>query len=359
MAAYQTLDYLPDLTSSEMLNATALTWKTYTPTDTVSWDSYAEAYGSDRYALLHSTYRINAIEGATYDIFSTSYFDPFLLRIYDANGNVIVANDEADDGLDILLGGANYSSDVLWDLVAPYTGTYYIEASWNQGSYYTFYSLFAYEDIDTARALTNSINGASFRDWLVATSSNDVINGGADLDTVTYAGNRSNYDIVKNPTGFTVTDTTGASGTDTITNVERIVFQDKAVALDTSGTGGQAYRLYQAAFNRTPDSAGVGWQMKALDNGASLVQIASNFMGSAEFTSLYGAAPSTDTLVNLLYNNVLHRTPQQFETDFWVNIIATGQQSRAEVLTNFSESPENQAQVIGSIQNGFEYTYFA
>jgi hypothetical protein len=27
------------------------------------------------------------------------------------------------------------------------------------------------------------------------------------------------------------------------------------------------------------------------------------------------------------------------------------------MLTAFSESPENQAQVIGSLQNGFEYTY--
>jgi hypothetical protein len=30
--------------------------------------------------------------------------------------------------------------------------------------------------------------------------------------------------------------------------------------------------------------------------------------------------------------------------------------SRAEVLAMFSESPENQAQVIGSIQNGIEFT---
>lgn len=43
-------------------------------------------------------------------------------------------------------------------------------------------------------------------------------------------------------------------------------------------------------------------------------------------------------------------------SDYWMNQIETGLQTRTQVLTGFSESPENQAQVIGVIQHGIEYT---
>ena len=73
----------------------------------------------------------------------------------------------------------------------------------------------------------------------------------------------------------------------------------------------------------------------------------------------YGTVPSTTTLVNLFCNKVPNRTPKRIETDFWVDIIDSRQQSRAEVPMNFSESPENQARMIGAIQNGIEYPYCA
>lgn len=146
---YYTLDYLPDLTVSEMAAASRLIFKPES-VPSIGWDNKANVYGYDSYALLHGVYQFTAIEGATYDVFSTSYFDPYLLRIYDQFGNTIVSNDESDDGWDIFLGDAYYGQDVVFDWVAPYTGTYYVNASWNQGSYYKYYSLSIYEDIDTS-----------------------------------------------------------------------------------------------------------------------------------------------------------------------------------------------------------------
>jgi serralysin len=52
---------------------------------------------------------------------------------------------------------------------------------------------------------------------------------------------------------------------------------------------------------------------------------------------------------------VLHRTPDAGGLQFWVDSLNTGM-SRAEVLIGFSESAENQANVIGSIQNGIFFT---
>ena len=55
-------------------------------------------------------------------------------------------------------------------------------------------------------------------------------------------------------------------------------------------------------------------------------------------------------------HNVLHRTGVQSELDYYVPKIDAGTMSRAAVLVGFSESPENQAAVIGVIQNGMTYT---
>ena len=145
--SYETIDYLPDLKASEMNSARHLS---FTPYSALNWDNNASVFGSDDYALLHDTYSFNATAGATYDIFSTSYFDPYLLRVYDGYGNTIIANSEGDDPADIeLTDGGYYSQDVIWDWVAPYSGTFYVAASWNQGDYYEFYSLNLYEDVDT------------------------------------------------------------------------------------------------------------------------------------------------------------------------------------------------------------------
>lgn len=152
MASYETLDYLPDLTASEMAGAGALGFGPASG-NSVGWDYSASAFGSEPYAILHALYRFTAIEGATYDIFSTSYFDPFVVLLYDAQGNAIVANSEADDPADYRLGdGGLYASDVVFGWRAPYSGVFYVDASWHQGSYYSFYSLALYEDRDTAVA---------------------------------------------------------------------------------------------------------------------------------------------------------------------------------------------------------------
>ena len=123
----------------------------------------ASVNGTNSGALLHSLYKFTATAGATYDLFSSSFFDPFLLRIYDRYGNTMVANHEGDDGPPNYLPalGTSYEQDVIYNWVAPYSGTYYVDASWHQGSYFTYYSLNIYEDIDTAYSGSSSNPGGN------------------------------------------------------------------------------------------------------------------------------------------------------------------------------------------------------
>ena len=143
----------------------------------------------------------------------------------------------------------------------------------------------------------------------------------------------------------------GPGGTDTVVNAERIDFADTMVALDSDGAGG----LYQAAFDRKPDTIGLGYWIDAMDKGLGLRDVAANFIASGEFASLYGGArPDNAVFADRLYDNILHRAPEQGGYDYWTGVLAQG--GRAEVLAAFSESGENREAVAKLIGNGFDYT---
>lgn len=178
-----------------------------------------------------------------------------------------------------------------------------------------------------------------------------IIDGGHGLDTLVLNGHRDQYYINHTATGFTIY---GNGVDEWVTNVERIQLTNGFLALDIEGNAGQAYRLYQAAFNRTPDVPGLGYQTNALDTGLTLSQVAGNFIASPEFQRTYGNVDDTQ-FITLLYHNVLHREPDSGGLQFHLDEIAHGE-TRADVLTHFSESPENQANVIGQIQDGMFYT---
>lgn len=183
---------------------------------------------------------------------------------------------------------------------------------------------------------------------------NNAIDGGAGLDTVAYAGARGDFTTERGVYGVTVRDKSGKLGTDNLINVERIQFGDTMVALDVDGSAGEVYRLYRAAFDREPDQAGLAYWIKALDTGSySLNDIARMFLADREAQALYSTDPSDTNFVTKLYAHVLHRPAEGAGFDYWVdglNLV-----SRAEVLAFFSESPENQAQVIGEIGNGIAF----
>lgn len=203
-----------------------------------------------------------------------------------------------------------------------------------------------------------SVNAGDGNDLITVLSDRHQIDGGAGVDTVQYTGTRSQFFVEQGANGsVSVTDNAHLKGTDSLTNVERLQFSDTALAFDIHGNAGEAYRVYQAAFNRTPDAGGLGYWIAALDKGASLSDVANGFISSAEFKALYGSSPTNAAFVAGLYDHVLHRTPDQGGNDYWNGLLTHGT-SRADVLASFSESPENQAQVIGSIQNGISYTHF-
>jgi len=202
----------------------------------------------------------------------------------------------------------------------------------------------------------DTINGGSGNDMLIGGAGTNTLNGNAGLDTALYNLARGDYTIAQKNGTIGITSSTG--GIDTLTSVERLHFTDVDVAYDIAGTAGQVFRIYQAALNRAPDKGGLGFWINAADHGASMETVAAGFTHSAEWNSLYGANSSTETFLTALYRNALHREPDPTGMQFWTNELQHGS-SREYLLVRFAESAENQAQVIGSIQNGIEYTPYA
>ena len=217
MPNYTTIDYLPDLTSSQMVVAQKLTFEKYTPiSPLIGWDNFTSYYTTQNYAILYDLFSWQGKAGATYDIYSSSFFDPFILIIYDVYGNTLATDD----------GSGAYGTDHI-EYVAPYNGTYYVSASWHQGeaSSNKFVRVAIYEDIDTIPTSTstqqssivdysNTIKNAPLpifggktaigtegKDTLTGTVGGDVftpkqgddsISAGLGTDTVVFFGPKSN-----------------------------------------------------------------------------------------------------------------------------------------------------------------------
>jgi hypothetical protein len=202
-----------------------------------------------------------------------------------------------------------------------------------------------------------SIDAGSGRDTIVMNDYGHKVDGGDGVDTAVFAGKRADYTVAAAAGGYTVSAAAAGGLADTLVNIERIQFSDSGLALDSNGSAGQLFRLYQSAFNRAPDVGGAGFWLKAMDNGLTLEQIAAGFTQAPEFKNLYGDTTDPVALVTSLYHNALDREPEPGGMQFWLDVLARGV-SVPQVMLGFSESPESQGLNAALIANGYTYTPF-
>lgn len=84
------------------------------------------------------------------------------------------------------------------------------------------------------RSLIENAKGGSGDDHFVGNADNNAIDGGAGNNTMAYSHPYSEYNITWSPLtdAFTVADTSGFDGTDTLTNIEHVAFSDQTIDLD-------------------------------------------------------------------------------------------------------------------------------
>ena len=181
------------------------------------------------------------------------------------------------------------------------------------------------------------LNGYGGNDVIIPGPGNDSVDSGSGFDSVLIHSNRfSTSATISNG----VVSLNGADGSDMIVNAERIQFNDVVVALDIQGNAGNAYRLYQAAFDRVPDQAGLSFWTHQLDLGLNIFAAAQGFVNSSEFRNVYGTNPSNTHIVDLMYQNVLGRAGEPAGINFWVGQLDRGLPV-GELLQGFAASSEN------------------
>jgi hypothetical protein len=99
-----------------------------------------------------------------------------------------------------------------------------------------------------ADTLTGNSNGQLF----IGGTGDDSLDGAGGHDWAVFGGDRSNFTVVQTDTGYTVTDTVGAAGTNTLTSVEVIKFGNAIIEYPARDTASELaiLRLYNTDTGR-------------------------------------------------------------------------------------------------------------
>ena len=190
---------------------------------------------------------------------------------------------------------------------------------------------------------------------------NDVIDGGAGLDTAAYAGRRADFRLERSDGFWLVTDQTGAEGGDTLAGVERLQFNDRFVALDLDGHAGQTAQIARALFGaaalKQPELCGYG--VVLLDRGMPFADLVQMALGTQLFWAQAGdeAGHSNAAFVSAVFRNVVGRGPSADEAKHYVGLLDTGAFTQASLGVLACQVDLNSASVdiTGLASTGLDY----
>jgi hypothetical protein len=195
------------------------------------------------------------------------------------------------------------------------------------------------------------VTGSASNNTLNSTTANDAINGGAGFDTVVVNGNISSYSVVQTATGYTLTDKSGVTGTDALTNIESIKFSDKTMNLLVQSKAASTppssvtsvVELYVSFFNRIPDADGMSFWLDEIKAGKTINQIADSFYAAgvnySDLTGFSSQTTNTD-FINVIYKNVLGRQDgaDAGGLSFWNNELTSGRATKGTLVTDILKS---------------------
>ena len=252
------------------------------------------------------------VDGRDYAIASTpmAYDIAALQHLYGANlkhnsGDTVYTFDPNTPEIKLIWDGAgtdtlnftNFSESITINL--------------NGGSYSTvpFNSWLLKNNISIAfdAVIENVITGSG-ADVIIGNSSNNVITGGlggdtidgdAGIDQAVYTENFTDISLVKSGTVWNIT---SGADKDTLSNIERLKFNDKHIALDLDGNAGQTIKLLglllgkDQATNKTYIGAG----LKLLDDGMTYEQLM-----QAALDVVLGPNASSLSVVEMIWGNLI------------------------------------------------------
>lgn len=208
------------------------------------------------------------------------------------------------------------------------------------------------DDFISAGGGNDTVFAGAGADEINAGNGADSINGGDGLDLARFEGDATDFIITRNSGELVVS---GPQGTDTLSEIERLVFDDRTLGFDDSVAS--LARLYQATFGREPDAGGLGYWLGRLESGRlDMKEIAERFVASEEFRTRVGEDLSNEEYILALYPNVFGREADEGGLNFWSGILDRGNQDRVDVLLRLTDSPENVSRTADLTDAGLWFT---
>jgi hypothetical protein len=175
-----------------------------------------------------------------------------------------------------------------------------------------------------------TLYGTPVNDILDGFSGYDIIDGGEGLDTakysvasdaVSFSANNSDQLVIKG----------SFDQSETLVDVERIQFNDKAYALDIDGNAGIAAKAIVASFGADSLNAYMSAALSVVDSGTSLESLCDLVVDLGLINAQTGSS-SNSSFVSHLFKNVVGRSPNLLENALYANQLDNGTYTKSSLL---------------------------
>lgn len=180
----------------------------------------------------------------------------------------------------------------------------------------------------------------------------DLVIGGNGVDCLVLDAAIEDVTLGQDEAGRT-TATLPDGSVDTLESIEKLSLTDGFIFLngaEADGGLGFVTGLFYAALTREP-GPGIEFWMTKLDEGASRVKIAEQFVTSEEFEAILGAASDDEAFIRQMFREVIGREAGEGGLAHWTGRMAEGM-TEAEVLVAFTQSEEYQTRIDDMIGQG-------
>ena len=206
------------------------------------------------------------------------------------------------------------------------------------------------KNVELVQFLDKTINLVA-NDTFKGQPGTDLIDGVLGTDTVVYSGPLKQYTVNKSGNRYIVSEPTGSDDTDYLTNIERLKFSDKSIAIDLDGNAGTTAKILGAVFGKesVSNKSYVGIGLSFLDAGWTYDNLAGLALDAA-------GAKTNDQIVSLLWTNVIGSKPTAADKQPFIALLENGMSSGAlaHLAADTSLNATN-INLVGLAQTGIEY----
>ena len=283
--------------------------------------------------------------------------NPILGKLYNQTREVLVGTADDDTfypggGWDVVDGGLGIDTVVVIGRSSQFklvldNGVTYIDALSGASASTERTELINVELVQFLDKTVNLVANDTFK----GQAGTDLFDGGLGTDTVVYSGPLVQYTVNKSGSRYIVSEPTGSDGTDYLTNIERLKFKDKFIAIDLDGNAGTTAKILGAVFGKesVSNKSYVGIGLNFLDTGWTYDNLAGLALDAA-------GAKTNDQIVSLLWTNVIGTKPTSADKQPFITMLENGMSAGALAQlaadTSFNATNIN---LIGLAQSGIEF----